>query len=134
MSKKIILNPEKTVSINKDESKNHIEEYFSNKENNKEVLTSKELFKADKKDVDVRTDIVWKEIVLVNKLMYNNLLLTKYKLIPCFDDFVTEYMRLKISMERKSRTEFVDMNRARSNGEDALKSMSEISTIMNTKK
>jgi DNA replicative helicase MCM subunit Mcm2 (Cdc46/Mcm family) len=128
------IKPEKTISINKELSKNHIEEYFSNKENNKEVLTSKELFKAEKHDVDIRTDIIWKEIILVNKLLYNNILLKKYKLLPVFEDFVTEYMRLKISMDRKSRTEFVDMNRARTGGEDALKGMSELSTIMNTKK
>lgn len=113
--------------------KNHIEEYFSNKESNRDVLTSKELFKAERKDVDIRTDLLLKEIVLVNKLIYNNYLLKKYKLLPAFDEFINEYMRLKISLERKSRTEFVDMNRA-NKSTDTLKEMSEFSNILSAKK
>ena len=115
------------------QSKNHIEEYFSNKEENKDVLTSKELFKAEKKDVDVRTELDVKEIVLVNKLIFNNITLRKYKLFPIFEDFVTEYMRLKISLKRQSRGEFVAMNRG-DKSQELIKGMADFSNIVSAKK
>ena len=113
--------------------KNHIEEYFSNKESNRDVLVSKELFKAERKDVDIRTDLKDKEIVLVNKLIFNNFLLRKYKVFPVFDEFINEYMRLKISLDRKSRGEFVTMNRG-DKTQDLLSGMSDFSNIMQSKK
>src|SRR3989337_2414276 len=61
--KEILPVPQRIIKGKKDlTAKNHIEEYFANKEMNKDVLTSKELFKAERKDVDIRKDINWKDI------------------------------------------------------------------------
>lgn len=112
----------------------HIEEYFAETSQSKEVLTSKELFKAAKEDVDIKTDLSIKEIVLINKLMFNNEMLRKRGLKPVYNDFLHNYMRLKISLDRKSRGEFVDMNRGQARTDDVLDAMSKVSNITGVKK
>jgi hypothetical protein len=113
---------------------NHIEEYFADATNGKEVLTSKELFKANPEDVDIKTDISIQEIVLINKLLFNNEILKEAGLKPVYKNFLNSYMRLKISLDRKSRGEFVDMNRSNQKPEDVLSTMSNVSNIMGAKK
>lgn len=113
--------------------RNPIEEYFSEQEASKEVQTSKELFKADK-DVDIKTDLIWREITLITKLFYNDEILKKHKLKPVFSRFINPYLRLKISMDRKSRTEFVTMNKGETSTKDIIKEMSDVSNIISVKK
>lgn len=113
---------------------NHIEEYFAESSQSKEVLTSKELFRAEKQDVDIKTDLTIKEIVLVNKLLFNNRILKDKGLNAVYDKFIEEYLRLKISLDRKSRGEFVDMNRGQSRTDDVLDTMGKISNITGVKK
>ena len=111
----------------------HIEEYFVQNETNKDVLTSKELFRAEKHDVDIRTDINLQEIVLINKLIFNNRHLKKCKLKGVYTDFIDEYLRLKISLDRKSRGEFVQMN-SKNNTDEVINKMSAISNVVGVKK
>lgn len=113
---------------------NHIEEYFTDSSQSKEVLTSKELFRAEEKDLDVKTDLILKEIVLVNKLKYNNIILKEAGLEPIYEKFLVNYEKLKISLDRKSRTEFVDMNRGQAKTDDVLDAMSKVSNITGAKK
>lgn len=113
---------------------NHIEEYFAEGSQSKEVITSKELFRATREDVDVKTDLGIKEIVLINKLLFNNELLKAHKLDGVYSDFLNSYLRLKISLDRKSRGEFVDMNRAKTNTDDILDVNSKINNIVGAKK
>lgn len=112
---------------------NHIEEYFVQNETNKEILTSKELFRAEKEDVDIKTDINLQEIILINKLIFNNRHLKKHKLKGVYDGFIDEYLRLKISLDRKSRGEFVTMN-SKNNTDQIIDKMSSVSNIIGTKK
>ena len=93
------------------EMPDHISEYFVKEEGTKEAFHSRELFKADDKNVDLKTDLSFKEIILMNKLIYNNHILKKYQLNPVFDKMIYSYMRLKFSLERKSRGEFVFINK-----------------------
>jgi len=113
---------------------NHIEEYFADASQSKEVLTSKELFKALPEDVDIKTDLSLQEIVLIGKLKFNNLLLKESGLNPVYTEFLQHYLRLKISLDRKSRGEFVDMNRSKTNTDDILDVTSKVSNIMGAKK
>ena len=121
------------ISSNKPMS-NHIEEYFADASQSKEVLTSKELFKALPEDVDIKTDLTLQEIVLIGKLKFNNLLLKESGLNPVYTEFLQHYLRLKISLDRKSRGEFVDMNRSKTNTDDILDVTSKVSNIMGAKK
>lgn len=110
---------------------NHIEEYFAQNETNKDVITSKELFNADK-NLDIKTELNIQEIVLLNKISYYDQYLETQGLNPVFKNFLTGYQRFKISFERKSRTEFVNMNRG-NNTEEVIDKFSQLSTIKNTK-
>lgn len=113
------------------ETNNHIEEYFAQNETSKDVITSKELFNADK-NVDIKTELGMKEIILINKISYYNLYLKSKGLKPVYDDFLNSYQRLKISFERKSRAEFVNMNRG-NNTDEVIDKFSQLSTIKNNK-
>lgn len=116
-----------------DKMPNHIEEYFAKHEGSKEAFHSRELFKADQENVDIKTDLSIQEIVLINKLLYNNLLLVQKGLKPVYNNFIYQYLRLKISLDRKSRGEFVSVNRG-DKVEETTALLSNLSNISNTKK
>lgn len=112
-----------------DKMSNHIEEYFAKVEGSKEAFNSRELFKAERENVDIKTDLSLQEIHLLNKLMFNDDFLINKGLKPAFQKFYYSYMRLKISLDRKSRQEFVGINRA-DNSDDVLSKMSNMSNII----
>lgn len=105
---------------------NHIEEYLIKQEGNRDLIVGKEIFKADD-NVDIKTDLNMQEISYINTLFYNNDLLVSKKLKPVYKDFLTNYMRLKISLDRKSRKEYVDVNRSA----DVSKMAQDLSNIKN---
>lgn len=111
----------------------HIKEYFAKTEGSKEALHSGILFNASEKDIDLKTDINWQEIVLINKLKANDRFLIDCGLNPIYKEVLNSYMRLKVSMDRKSRTEFVDVNRG-DNAEKVLDIASNIKNISDAKK
>lgn len=119
--------------MEKKKMSNHIEEYFAKIEGSKEAFHSRELFKADINDVDLKTDLGIKEIVLINKLLYNDELLSKKGLISPFKSFIYKYLRLKISLDRKSRAEFVNVNKT-DKTEEATGLLSNLSNITNVRK
>lgn len=114
---------------------NHIDEYFVSQgmNNNQDKLISKELFKAEKEDVDVKTDLSIHEIVLINKIHFMNDMLLDCKLDGIYTDFLNRYQRLKISLDRKSRGEFVSMNKGETSDEIVDK-VSSISNIVSPRK
>lgn len=112
---------------------NPIEEYFAHQEGNQGFLISRELFKAEQEDVDIKTDLKPEEISYINVLMFNNDLLKSRGLKPVYQNFLKNYMRLKISLDRKSRGEFVAMNKG-DKTDDILKGMSDLSNIKSAKK
>lgn len=112
----------------------HVDRYFTETSHSKEVQTSRQLFTASPEDVDIKTELSIEEIVLINKLIFNNKLLKRKHLKPIYADFIEQYMRLKISLARGSRREFVDMNRAQNKPEDLLNQASSLSNILGAKK
>lgn len=112
---------------------NHIQEYFAKVEGTKEMFNSRELFRAEKENVDIKTDLTFKEISYINTLMFNNWVLKSAGLYPIYEIFLEKYMRLKISLDRKSRGEFVSINRG-DKTEEAVGLLSSLSNITNSKK
>ena len=110
----------------------NIDEYFAKIEGSKEAFHSRELFKAEK-DVDLKTDLGAEEINHINTLMFNNVLLKSRGLKPVFEGFITKYMRLRFSLDRKSRGEFVNINK-NDNTEEAVRLASNLSNITGSKK
>lgn len=146
MKRKKFIRAKKITAIKKIEEKkdaeepltkklpNHIEEYFTEREASKEIQASKELFRADKENVDVKTDLGFTEVIIFSRLTFNDVILKEKKLIPVFSKFVYPYMRLKISLDRKSRAEFVGINQMMDKTDDILNRMSNISNITGAKK
>lgn len=90
---------------------NPIESYFNNKHNTAEFI---ELFEGTEENIDLRTDLEHEEIILTNIIKMNGEYLKD--LDEAFKDniytrFINSYMRLKVSLDRKSRGEFVDINK-----------------------
>lgn len=113
---------------------NHIEEYFAQNTENASVLTSRAIFDAKPEDVDIKTDLQWREISLIAGLNEFNRTMKKHQVKQIYSKFLEEYLRLKISLERKSRVEFVDMHRAKDNTQDTLNTLSNVGNIISAKK
>lgn len=62
----------------------HIEEYFTKIEGTKEAFHSRELFKASREDVDIKTHLTDEEISLISKILWFNDLLKEKKLTPLY--------------------------------------------------
>lgn len=133
--KKIKLKATSTIADSQ-EIPDHILEYFNTNAGNREALVNKEIFKADK-DVDVRTDLTWQEIVLINKIISLMAFMKKYGLRKTFKlyyEFVDHYLRLKISLLRKSRGEFVDVNRQAQSIDQATQLLNNVNDLAKSKK
>lgn len=87
---------------------NHIEEYL--KESVGENAF-RDLFEATDENVDLRSELDEKELDCVNKIYINNLFLKEKIGSDIYKQFLIKYMRLKVSFNRGSRGEFVDINR-----------------------
>jgi hypothetical protein len=88
---------------------NPIEEYFES--NCDKESTFQDLFEATPENVDLRTDATIQEIVILNKIKQNCLFLQDKISSEIYQRFFNQYLRLKISKDRLSRVEFVDINR-----------------------
>src|SRR6056297_2492394 len=90
----------------------HIEQYFANIEGSREAINSRELFNASDDNIDLKTDLSDKEINLIATLKFNDEFLKSKGLSPLFNRYYRNYMRLKVSKDRKSREEFVKINKS----------------------
>lgn len=61
-------------------------------------------------DVTLKTDLINKEMVLVNALHVENKLIKESLGFDVFGEFLSSFKRHKVSLDRKSRSEFVDVN------------------------
>lgn len=109
---------------------NPISEYLDNRNHTSDFI---DLFEAEKHNVDLRTDLSHEEIILVNIIKMNaSFLQNKGLNNNIFDSFIDQYLRLKISLERKSRGEFVDINK-RDRTENHLKQLNSFAELRKTK-
>lgn len=99
----------------------HIEEYFSDLNESSEERAGRQLFKGGE-DTDLKTDLVKEEIGLINTMIMNDQILKKYGLKNVFGMYYKPYMRLKISHDRKSRSEFVKVS-SQDRSEDMVEGM-----------
>jgi hypothetical protein len=113
----------------KEKIPDHIEEYFTKIEGTKEAFHSRELFRGEEEGIDLKTHLTDEEIALINTLIYNDELLKKRKLKPIFKNFLYRFMRLKVSKDRLSRQEFVNINKTGDSTEDKLNMASNLANI-----
>jgi|SRR6056297_522957 len=89
---------------------NPIEEYFKDRVSSDELKRS-DLFSADDDDIDLKTELSEKRIVLINTLHETDIFLLKRGLKPVFKSYYEKQLRLLISKDRQSRKEFVDVEK-----------------------
>lgn len=112
----------------------HIEEYFIQTEGSKQNIISRDLFKAEGSDIDLKTDLTNEEITILNTLFFNNEILRKRGLKPVYSNWIEKFMRLKVSKDRLSRNEFVSLNRVQEPAEEQLNKLGSFSNILQSKK
>lgn len=88
---------------------NPIEEYF--KDTGSQILKKSEVFEADEDNIDIKTDLTEEQINIVNTLHENDLFLKSRGLKPVFKTYYEKHLRLLVSKNRKSREEFVEVNK-----------------------
>jgi len=85
----------------------HFDEYFDRVNESEGIRLGKEIFKANVKDVDIKTDLNTKEIYHINALKMIDKMLEECGVGSVYNIFYDDYFRLKISKDRLSRGEFV---------------------------
>lgn len=109
--------------------KNHIEEFFSDQEKG----SGTELFRVDDSNSDIKSEVTEGELRLINVLKMNDDYLKRNGLRPLFSMYYKNFLRLKISLERKGRGEFVAVNR-RDNSDETIAKFGALGNIMNAKR
>lgn len=114
---------------------NHIEEYLLNNSDNNGNLISRELFEVGENDsqLDFKTDLTSDEIKNITSLFYNDVYLESIGLPKIFSIYYQKYMRLLISKDRKSRGEFVSVNKT-DNSDETIDKIGSLASIGSTKK
>jgi hypothetical protein len=107
------------------ENNNHIEEYFSKNE----TQLGNELFRIDAKNLPSKTDISDDETKLITVLKMNDSCLESKGLTPFYMQYYNNFMHLRVSKDRKGRTEYVDIHR-KDNSDSTLNKLQNIKTIM----
>jgi len=112
---------------------NHIEEYFQNTETGASRV-SRELFNVgkDNTDIDFKTDLTLNEIKDITSLHFNDEYLVSIGLPAMYKPFYQKYMRLVISKDRKSRGEFVAINKA-DQSDDMIGKLSNLNSLTSSK-
>lgn len=117
---------------NKNEEKiNPIEDYLNTNSSSTENL---ELWEAKEKEIDLKTELTKDEIVVANVIRLNaNFLKEKGLDNNIFEEFLQNYTRLRVSLDRKSRIEFVTVNK-KNQFDDNIKNIADLKSISDVKK
>ena len=113
---------------------NRIEEFFSDKETSLSSVSTKQLFSAEREDVELKTELLIEEISLIERLYVLDNILVKNGCKPLYDDLMNKRMRLKISLDRKSRGEFVNINKQGGELDEEINKMGALSNILGSRK
>lgn len=91
---------------------NPVEEYFKETGNENKRFT--EVFEVNESDVDIKTELDEEKITQITTLYETDLfLLETLGIKPIFYSYYQKYMRLLISKDRKSRSEYVEVNKSK---------------------
>lgn len=95
--------------VNK-ELPNHIEEYFKDKEFKDDFIN---LFECNEYDFDLKSHFTKEEIIIANIIKLNSdFLINKgFPKENIFNKFIQSFSRFRFSLDRLSRSEFVNINK-----------------------
>jgi hypothetical protein len=103
---------------------NHVEEYFVQKE----TQAGNELFRVDNINVDIKSQVSEAELRLITILMMNDDFLSSRGIPRMFDKYYYRFLRLKVSLDRQGRKEYVDINK-RDNSDDTIKKLGQLDSL-----
>lgn len=89
---------------------NHIQEYLVNNEKSQQVVNAKELFSSKPENIKFKTELNAKEIFIFSYMVSADRILKDKNMPTIYNDFIQDYMSMKVSFERKSRNEFVTIS------------------------
>jgi len=130
----ILVDYDKRIEGSKIERRsNHIEEYFKQTENTQGRL-SRDLFDVGEHNehIDFKTDLSLDEIKDISSLHFNDNVLQSLGFPRLFEAYYIKFMRLVISKERKSRGEFVSINK-QSDSDETLNKLSNLDALRGSK-
>jgi hypothetical protein len=85
------------------------------------------------KDLVLKTELNQKELVVLNCLVIeNSLIKDDLKGFDLFGGFIDSFMKHKVSLDRKSRREFVDINK-KDRFDDKVSTMSNIKNLVDVR-
>lgn len=116
----------------KDKMSNHIEEYFTNIETNQANISSKELFNVDEDKLDFKTEVTDNELRIISNLYVMDNYLNSIGMPKIFEEYYIKFLRLVISKNRKSREEYININKT-NNDEDTINRLSDFANITGSK-
>jgi hypothetical protein len=97
-----------------------VAEYFEESNDIRKHTHYDELFNAQKDNVDLQTQLSEHELRAIATLQTNDKYLAMKKVKPVYDNYIHSFMRLKISLDRQSRKEYVEVNKAEQQQQNAL--------------
>lgn len=112
-----------------EEIQSPIEEYLLNNSENDGMP----LFETNNKNTDLKTDLTLQELNIINRIHLNSKFLESKGLKPIFDKFVNKLLRLKVSQDRKSRSEYVTVNQKVLPFDKQAQNYANFKTILDTK-
>lgn len=118
----MMKNNSKSVQDIEDETKikstnNHIFEYLERNEMSSQEKASKEIFTGDEKSIDLKTHLDDFEISKISSMKLLDNVLKSRGLSSQFNKFYDHLLRLKVSKDRLSRSEFVSINKTDSSND-----------------
>lgn len=104
-----------------------VEEYFVNLEDNKgKVNHYEEIFNPQEENIDLQTEVTDKEISSIATLKTFDNLLEAKGIGTVYAKYLNYMLRLKISKDRKSRGEYVDVNKNKQEENEIAKHLGNI--------
>lgn len=88
-----------------------VAEYFEDVNDIRKHTHYDELFNANKDNVDLQTQLSEGEIRAIAVLQTNDKFLSSKGIHGVYDNYIQSFMRLKISLDRQSRKEYVEVNK-----------------------
>ena len=97
-----------------------VAEYFDDVNDVRKHTHYDELFNANKDNVDLQTQLSETELRAIATLQTNDKYLNTLGIKNVYDIYINQFMRLKISLDRQSRKEYVEVNKAEQQQQNML--------------
>jgi len=117
------------VKIEEEKKSDHIEEYFSKNE----IGQGNELFRIDDKNSDIKSELSEEEIRYINTLIMNDQYLERAGIGAVFKNYYRNFLRLKVSLKRQGRQEYVAINK-RDNSDETIAKFGNLQNVFGAKR